>query len=300
MAQWDTRDWLAHWMVSTDIKCRGKNRFILLSAWDWKLCSFPCESICMCVYSNGVTNLSHPVPPLPSFLLWYVLLFTLNAELTVFCINLQKYEPHKWAACCLQCSGWNIRFFFLFMTQAYIQFEEKKNKEKQKKRPKKTIKLKAAIKKKHCSIMVCIQICPGYIVCHSGGYFCIHCLVCLRVTGLHQLHMNILQTVWCSYHSEAKTVQFTVQYITILLCFIVKWLKLPKLKAAYIISFFFFATVIGYYFSKLLKSWIVHYFPLPFLGSFWLRSLVTDMNSAPLGRPLKPAEPWYLKASTPG
>lgn len=60
---------------------------------------------------------------------------------------------------------------------------------------KKTIKLKAAIKKKHCSIMVCIQICPGYIVCHSGGYFCIHCLVCLRVTGLHQLHMNILQTV---------------------------------------------------------------------------------------------------------
>lgn len=151
-----------------------------------------------------------------------------------------------------------LKIFDSFFYDTSIHTVQRENKiKKSKKMTKKTIKLKAAVKKKYCSIMVCIQICPGYIVCHSGGYFCIHCLVCLRVTGLHQLHMNILQTVWCSYHSKAKTVQFTVQYITILLCFIVKWLKLPKLKAAYIISFFL-ATVIGYYFSKLLKSWIVH------------------------------------------
>lgn len=166
-------------------------------------------SLYVCVYSNGVTNLSHPVPPLSSFLLWYVLLFTLNAELTVFCINLQKYEPHKWAACCLQCSGWNIRFIFLWHKHTYSLKRKK-------------IKKSKKWQKKHCSIVVCIQICPGYIVCHSGGCFCSYCLVCLHVTGLHQLHMNILQTVWCPYHSEAMAVQFTVQYITILLSFIVK------------------------------------------------------------------------------
>lgn len=52
---------------------------------------------------------------------------------------------------------------FFYDTSIHTVQREKKIK-KSKKMTKKTIKLKAAVKKKHCSIMVCIQICPGYIV----------------------------------------------------------------------------------------------------------------------------------------